>query len=299
MPWLQSGSEKAAETTLESHSVHHKKRSQEHREGETGGRGGAGGRCRCVESWTGQSWDGTPGSRRGGGAAGRCHHWERRLLGSMAGRARACSPVFAILDGGLAKAGPLQKWGIPTSICAGGEDAVLWGIKGRVRAQKTKLFFWHAERSGVGKRRDSALALRGQAFYGEQKWPWREGQVGGQRELGLDEGPSGAGGAHRGGGGGGLLPLQARQGAGGHSGRAARLPPRLPVFLRPLVFCVVTLRLLRVGIGSGDGRTSCWARGTEGMGDGGPRGRPPCARRALLQSLQQPSDPHGPEVEES
>lgn len=39
----------------------------------------------------------------------------------------ACSPVFAILDGGLAQAGPLQKWGIPASICAGGEDAVLWG----------------------------------------------------------------------------------------------------------------------------------------------------------------------------
>lgn len=40
------------------------------------------------------------------------------------------SPVFTILDGGLAKAGPVQKWGIPASVCAGGEDAVLWGIKG-------------------------------------------------------------------------------------------------------------------------------------------------------------------------
>ena len=67
--------------------------------------------------------------------------------------------------------------------------------------------------------------------------------------------------AHRGGGGGGLLPLQPGQGAGRHFGCAAGLPPWLPVLLRPLVFCVVTLSLLRVGIRSGNGRTSCWARG--------------------------------------
>lgn len=41
------------------------------------------------------------------------------------------SPVFAILDGCLAEAGPLQKWGIPASVCAGGEDTVLWGLKGK------------------------------------------------------------------------------------------------------------------------------------------------------------------------
>lgn len=35
------------------------------------------------------------------------------------------SPVFPILDRGLAKAGPVQKWGVPASVCAGGEDAVL------------------------------------------------------------------------------------------------------------------------------------------------------------------------------
>lgn len=67
------------------------------------------------------------GAGRGGDAADRCPRGERWLLGSVAGRAWACSPVFAVLDGGLAKAGPLQKWGIPASICAGGEDTVLWG----------------------------------------------------------------------------------------------------------------------------------------------------------------------------
>lgn len=79
--------------------------------------------------------------------------------------------------------------------------------------------------------------------------------------MGLARRREGVGVAHRGGGGGGLLPLQPRQGAGGHFGCAAGLPPWLPVLLRPLVFCVVTLSLLRVGIRSGNGRTSCWARG--------------------------------------
>lgn len=65
----------------------------------------------------------------------------RGLRGSVVGRARAGSPVFAVLDGGLPKAGPLQKRGIPASICAGGEDAVLWGIKGRAVSQKTEVFF--------------------------------------------------------------------------------------------------------------------------------------------------------------
>lgn len=59
--------------------------------------------------------------------------------GGTAGRAQACSPVFAILDGGLAKAGPLQEWGIPASVCAGGEDAVLWERRGRAISQKTKV----------------------------------------------------------------------------------------------------------------------------------------------------------------
>lgn len=41
------------------------------------------------------------------------------------GRQSRYSPVFTILDRGLAKAGPVQKWGVPASVCAGGEDAVL------------------------------------------------------------------------------------------------------------------------------------------------------------------------------
>lgn len=59
---------------------------------------------------------------------------------------QACLPVFAILDGGLAKAGPLQKWGIPASICAGGEDTVLWGIKDRVVPRKS-VFYWQVCRT--------------------------------------------------------------------------------------------------------------------------------------------------------
>ena len=41
------------------------------------------------------------------------------------------SPVFTSLDGGLAKAGPVQKWGVPASVCAGGKDAVLWEMEGK------------------------------------------------------------------------------------------------------------------------------------------------------------------------
>lgn len=63
--------------------------------------------------------------REGRGAADRRHRWGS----GSGGRGRqgpGLSPVFAILDGGLAEAGPLQEWGIPASVCAGGEDAVLW-----------------------------------------------------------------------------------------------------------------------------------------------------------------------------
>lgn len=90
---------------------------------------------------------GLQGGRTGDGAADRRHRWETWLPGNTAGRAQACSPVFAVLDGGLAKAGPLQKRGIPASICAGGEDAVLWGIKGRVVSQKTKVFYWQVHKT--------------------------------------------------------------------------------------------------------------------------------------------------------
>lgn len=96
------------------------------------------------------------------------------------GRQSRDSPVFTILDGGLAKAGPVQKWGVPASVCAGGEDTVCGGGRS------------------------------------------------------------------------GLLPVQARQRAGRHFGGAAGFPPCL--FLRPLIFCVVTLSLLRVGIRGGNGR---------------------------------------------
>lgn len=61
--------------------------------------------------------------------------------------------------------------------------------------------------------------------------------------------------AHRGGGRGGLLPLQARQGAGRHFGGATGLPPCLPILFRPLIFRIVTRSLLRVGIRGGNGRT--------------------------------------------
>lgn len=63
-PWLQSRSKKAAEMTMESHSVHRKERSQEHRGEEEGG-GERGRRCWRVEGWTGQSQDGTPGGQDG------------------------------------------------------------------------------------------------------------------------------------------------------------------------------------------------------------------------------------------
>lgn len=47
------------------------------------------------------------------------------------GKQSRYSPVFTILDGGLAKAGPVQKWGVPASVCAGGKDAVLWEMEGK------------------------------------------------------------------------------------------------------------------------------------------------------------------------
>lgn len=49
-----------------------------------------------------------------------CEKWPQHH-----GRQSRYSPVFTILDRGLAKAGPVQKWGVPASVCAGGEDAVL------------------------------------------------------------------------------------------------------------------------------------------------------------------------------
>lgn len=58
--------------------------------------------------------------------------------------------------------------------------------------------------------------------------------------------------AYCGGGRSGFLPLQARQRAGRHFGGAAGFPPCL--FLRPLIFCIVTLSLLRIGIRGGNGR---------------------------------------------
>lgn len=94
--------------------------------------------CWCVESWTGQSQDGTPGSREGVVLLTDVPA-VRRLPGSTVGRARACSPVFAVLDGGLAKAGPLQKRGVPASVCAGGEDTVLWGRKGRAASRNARV----------------------------------------------------------------------------------------------------------------------------------------------------------------
>ena len=190
MPWLRSRSKKVAEMVMESHWVPRKKRSQEHREEEMEGRAG---RCWRVDGWTGQSQDGTPGYRRGG-VLPTDVTTEGAAPGGVAGRAQACSPVFAILDGGLAKAGPLQEWGIPASVCAGGEDAVLWGRRGRAVSQKTKVVtnpasffpFYHKQwRGELGGKKDVALTLGGRVFYSKHKWPRREGQVGSQRKPGL------------------------------------------------------------------------------------------------------------------
>lgn len=98
----------------------------------------AGRRLECGKlDWT---EPGRNSGEQGSGAADRCRCCKRWFVGSVSGRAQACSPVFAILDGGLAKAGPLQKWGIPASICAGGEDAVLWGIENKAGSQKARVF---------------------------------------------------------------------------------------------------------------------------------------------------------------
>lgn len=99
-----------------------------------------------MDSWTGHSQDGRSSREQGGEAVLLTDvPAVRGGSGSVAGRAQACSPVFAILDGGLAKAGPLQKRGVPASVCAGGEDTVLWEIKDRVVSQKASVLLAGSE----------------------------------------------------------------------------------------------------------------------------------------------------------
>lgn len=152
MPWLWSRSKKAAEMLMESHWVPRQKQSRS-----TGRRRGESREvlaCGRLD-WTEPGRDSR--EREGRGAADRCHRWGS----GSGGRGRqgpGLSPVFAILDGGLAEAGPLQEWGIPASVCAGGEDAVLWGRRGRAVSQKTKVVtkpapsspFYHEQWEGVG-----------------------------------------------------------------------------------------------------------------------------------------------------
>lgn len=252
MPWLRSRSKKVAEMVMESHWVPRKKRSQEHRRGDgVGEQGGAG-------VWTaGRTEPGRDSRKAEEGAADRRHRW-----GSGSGGTRQAGPRPAHLSlpfwmEAWPRLALSRSGGIPASVCAGGEDAVLWGKKGKSHiTEKTKVVtnpvpfspFYHEQwREAWAGRKDVALTLGGRVFYSKHKWPRREGQ-GSQRKPGLVKegapwrglapqqegrvGPGREGGAGQGGEGrgsprrawGGLLPLQARQGAGRHLGCAAGLP---------------------------------------------------------------------------
>lgn len=78
-----------------------------------------------------------------------------RTVQGAEGLRGALSPVLAVLDGRLAQAGPLQKWGVPASVCAGGEDAVLWG-EGQSQSDTPR-----AGRGAKPGRREAGLTVEG------------------------------------------------------------------------------------------------------------------------------------------